>query len=492
MTVPQSDRATFARVRVGTLWQLHDDDTLRQIDEAALHLLTTGGCRIEHEGLLHMLEGAGCHVDTLAMRCYFPERLVRDVLVHVGGRAEQDVEIPAGWNPQHHLHLGGSNPHLLDWPSGHRRLATKQDVIDMAKMGHVLDEFEDVGRVLTCSEVDRRIEPLWATLTLAKITDKRIRDGEIFFPDYIEPLVRMGEVLNDAPGDTSLVASCDFFIAPLILDRTQAECFLEKRRFGIANVPGTMPISGMSGPVTIAGTIAIAVAELLAGWVLGYVVNPDLPVGGIVATGSLDMRTALACFGSPEALLQDMTTFQVCHRLYGIPIYAATNYVDCKHPGLDAVFQKMLPLLAAPFGTSRTIGGDGLLSAGQDYSPVQHLLDFDIRQAIARFWGGFDVNEDTIALELIEEMMAKDATNFLDTEHTMRHFKSEQWYPKWLDRSLWRGTSIEIEAEHKMLERIDRYWKDAVERYQKPDVDQLKIDELRRIYQTAERKILKS
>jgi trimethylamine--corrinoid protein Co-methyltransferase len=202
------------------------------------------------------------------------------------------------------------------------------------------------------------------------------------------------------------------------------------------------------------------------------------------------MRMASACFGSPEALLQDMTTVQICRRLYGIPIYAATNYVDCKRPGLDAVFQKMLPLVAVPFGTSRNVGGDGLLSAGQDYSPVQQLLELEIRQAIERFWGGFVVNKDTIALDLTKEIMARRATNFLDSDHTMRHFKSEQWYPRWLDRSLWRGTAIEVESEHRMLERIDCYWRDAVTRYERPDIDQVKINELERIYHAAERQIL--
>jgi trimethylamine--corrinoid protein Co-methyltransferase len=300
----------------------------------------------------------------------------------------------------------------------------------------------------------------------------------------------MGELLSGESNDTSLISSCDFFVAPLVLDRKQAECFLEKRRFGMTNVPGTMPISGMSAPVTIAATVTIAVAELLAGWALGYAVDPNLPVSGIVASGHLDMRTASACFGSPEALLQDTTTVQICRRLYGIPIHAAISYVDCKRPGLEAVFQKMLPLVALPFGTGLQIGASGLLSAGQDYSPVQHLLDLEIDSALERFHGGFEVNEESLALDLIGDMLQKDATNFLDTDHTARQYRAEQWYPRWFDRTLWQGESFELEAEQKMLERIDRHWKEAVERYERPDIDPVKIAELRRILATAERDLL--
>lgn len=474
----------------GELWELHDDDTLRRIDAAAMRLLTGTGVRIVHEGLLDLMEGAGCRVDRSTMRCRFSENFIREVVEHFRTNPPADVEIPPGWNPQNSLGHAGSYPHLLDWPSGRRRLATKRDVVDMAKMAHVLDEFKVVGKVLTCCEVDQRIEPLWAAVRLAEITDKLIGGGEIFEANYIEPLVRMGEVLSGKSGDASLVTSCDFFISPLVFDRKQAECFLEKRRFGLPIVPGTMPISGMSAPVTPAGTVAVAVAELLAGWAFGYVVSPDLPAGGGVSSGSMDMRTMAACFGSPEAILQDLAAVQVCRRLYGIGIWAAVGYVDCKRPGIEATFQKMLPLAAAPMGIGGDPGGGGLLSAGQDYSPVQHLLDAEIGKAVERIRGHFEVNDDTLAVELVEQIAASGRTDFLQTEHTLEHFRAEQWYPKWFNRRLWQGTEHETEAERKMLERIDAHCKDAIRRYEPPGVDQSKVAELRKIYRAAERSIL--
>jgi len=474
----------------GEYWKLQEDDALGKIDAAAVRLLSGGGARIEHEEMLDLLEGAGCRVDRSGRRCFFPEKLIREVIACIGGRAGEKVELPAGWTPQTRLAHGGSYPHLLDWPSGERRLATRQDVIDMAKMAHTLPEFGTVGKVLTCSEIDQRVEPLWNTVQLAQITDKPIGGGEIFYANNVRPLVQMGEILTGKPNDTSLVPPCDFFISPLILDGEQAECFLAKRRIGIVNMPGTMPISGLSAPVTIAGAVTVAVAELIAGWVMGYAVNPALPIWGIVSSGSLDMRTLSACFGSPEAMLQDATVVSLCRRLYGINISAATGYVDCKRPGIEATFQKMLPLVGAPVGTGLHPGGGGLLSAGQDYSPVQHLLDTEITEAAKRFWGSFEVSEETIALDLIESMLTSGRTNFLDTDHTLAHYRARQWYPRWFDRSRWRGHAAETDAERRMLARIDRYCKDAVERYEQPDIDTAKVAELRRVFVAAEQEIL--
>jgi len=474
----------------GEFWELLDDEALHRIDGAAVRLLTDSGCRIAHEGLLEMLEAAGCRIERSAMRCYFPEKLVRDAIEHLGGRCGEGVRIPLGWSPQQRLRHGGSFPHLLDWPGGERRPATRQDVVDMARMAHVLDEFETVGKVLTCSEVDQRIEPLWATLQLAQITDKHIGGTEVLRADIIEPLVRMAEVTSGRAGDTSLVGECDYFVSPLIFEPTQAECFLAKRRFGMRNMPGSMAISGLSAPVTIAGTVAVAAAELMAGWVLGYVVNPEIEAAGIVCTGSLDMRTMAACFASPEALLQDVATVQICRRLYGITVIAAIDYVDCKRPGIEAAFQKMYPLIAAPLGTGRGLCSTGLLSAGMAYSPLQHMLDAEMSKAVERFWSGFEVTEETIAAELIEKIVRSDETNFLATEHTTSHFRSEQWYPRWFDRSLWQGEPFERESEHEMLKRIDQYCRDAVRRYERPDIDQAKTAELKRIFLAAERRIL--
>jgi len=475
----------------GKIWNLLDDDSMKRIDKAAVKLLTKTGCRIEHEELLDLLESHGCRIEQTKMRCYFTEKLIREAVTHLAGDISDEVSIPEGWNPQLHLGLGGSYPHFLDWPSGKRRLATKEDVINIIKMAQVLDEFTTVGKVLTCQEVSQPLEPLWAALQIAQLTNKNLAGGEVFYAEQVEPLVRLGEAWSGEPGDTRLVSACDFFIAPLILENRQAQMFMEKRRFGIKNVPGTMPISGLSAPVTIAGTVAVCIAELLAGWILGYVVNPELPAAGIVASGSLDMRTANACFGSPEALLQDFSTIQICRRLYGINIIAAVGYVDCKRPGLEAVFQKMLPLVGAPFENGFTVGGGGLLSAGQDYSPVQHLLDAEIVQAVERFTAGYAVNEDTLAIDLIEQIARQSNTNFLDTPHTRKYFRSVQWFPRWFDRTLWQGTEIEVSAEHKMLQQIDQYWKDAVARYKQPEIDQRKIKEMQKIYQTVEDKLSK-
>lgn len=475
----------------GEYWRLQNDEALQKIETAALTLLQKVGFRIQHERLLDIMESGGCSVSRVDKRCRIPERLVWLALEHYAREAPNSVSILSGWSPTINLRHSGSHPHYLDWPSGERRLATKQDVENMAKMAHMLSEIEVVGRVLTCGEVDPRIEPLWTTLLLAQTTDKPIGQGEVVYAAHIEPLVRMGEIISGKPGDYSLIPSCDFVASPLTLKCTQAECFLEKRRFGIPFACGSMPISGLNAPVTVAGTVTLSTAEILAGWTMSYLVNPEIPVSAIVASGTLDMRTGSVCFGSPEALLQDIATMQFFSRRYGVSVWPAINYTDCKRPGLEAVYQKMLPLVGIPFGVQRNLVCDGLLSAGQDYSPVQQILEAEISKSLDRFWGGFEVNSETIAVELIEEVIAKSETSFLETDHTLMHYQDERWYPRWMDRTPWQGTSAEVAAETRMLERIHQYVCQAINSYCPPDFDSTKISELRRLVEITEKELIR-
>jgi len=465
----------MAMTLTGKLWRMLDDKALGAIADTAMQLVTRSGARIDHVEMLGMLESAGCRVDHAARRCYFTDTLIGNaVTAFARTPANQDAAAAPWWGSNFRLSQMGSHPHLVEWPHCRRRLATAQDVRDMAKLAHVADEFETVGQALTCAQIAPAIEPIWNAVTRFQITDKPLGGGEVLQPQTIAYLAQFGRIYSGR-ADNRFMAACDFSIAPLIFGNRGVQCMIEKSRFGVTHLPGTMPISGMSAPVTIAGTAAVAVAELLAGWAIYYVIDPSLPAGGIVASGSLDMRSSQVCFGSPEALLQDVATVEVCRRRFNMRVSAAVNYVDCKTPGIRAVYEKMLPLIAMPIMGHGHLMGDGLLSAGQDYSPVQHLLELDFLRGIGRFGEGFVVDDRTLALDVIEQVIRGEHDGFLETDHTMTHFRAEQWYPKWLARSAWAGDAVEQAAEAKMLDAVDAYCRDAIARYEPPAIDQDKL-----------------
>ena len=61
-----------------------------------------------------------------------------------------------------------------------------------------------------------------------------------------------------------------------------------------------------------------------------------------------------------------------------------------------------------------------------------------------RFGAGVQVNEDTIAVEVIKRSAR--TSNFLSEKHTMKHLKDEMWFPSLLERrseNVWRDEGAE-------------------------------------------------
>jgi trimethylamine--corrinoid protein Co-methyltransferase len=60
------------------------------------------------------------------------------------------------------------------------------------------------------------------------------------------------------------------------------------------------------------------------------------------------------------------------------------------------------------------------------------IIDNEFVGALRRFVRGFEVNEETLAFDLIKEVGPGGC--FLNTDHTVRHFRAEQWEPEIFSR----------------------------------------------------------
>jgi len=371
----------------GEYWHLLEDDALAKNDAAAIPPAQRGGLSHRPRGTGGLLKAVGCQVDPATRRCVSPKAVFagrEHLAVRRAGRGS-----PIGWNPQYQLRHGGSYPHLLGGPAAGDGWLTRDDVQALAaEWPTCLPEFATVGRVLTCCEIERGSNPFGATLM--RRIPRTNRRGRRDLPCELYRAASCAWASAFGQGQRpSLVAACDFFIAPLIMDHEQAECFITKRRHGLRHHAGNDAGVGDQRAGDPGRNGDDRRAELLAGWVMGYAANPALPVGGHRLHGHRWTSDGFTCFSSPEAKLQDGQWSTLCRRLYGIRVGPAINYVEAKRPGLEATFHKM-------FSADRRGGGgavpgipDGLLSAGQDYSPVQHLLDVEAAKAVERFWGHF-------------------------------------------------------------------------------------------------------
>jgi trimethylamine--corrinoid protein Co-methyltransferase len=210
-------------------------------------------------------------------------------------------------------------------------------------------------------------------------------------------------------------------ISPLFLNEDDTAQLLLACEYGIPTDSPIMPTAGTTGPITLAGTLALANAEFLGTMTLAQSVKPGHAMPFFVDPVVADMRSAAALFAAPEVGILNAAICQLGVEIYGVPPQAIGLDSDGFTTG-QALFQKAQNALFTGLAGGRLLIGAGAVEACMALSPVQLVIDDEI-VAIARRWdAGMQVSDETLAVEAIQAVGPRG--HFLMEEHTMRHLRS--------------------------------------------------------------------
>jgi trimethylamine--corrinoid protein Co-methyltransferase len=215
-------------------------------------------------------------------------------------------------------------------------------------------------------------------------------------------------------------------ISPFSFETNRVDVLFEMCRAAHPFQVYTIPSTGTTSPVTLAGTVALSVAELLSGLVLTQLVNPGCPVRLMGYGGTADMRTGEFTFASPEKTLMAGAVAQML-QYYGVPhaVHGSTtrtNVLDAQ-AGYET---GILNLFSALSGSEVIIECTSASLENTAASvPEQAIISNEICSFINRILQGIEVNADTLAVDVIRDVGV--GGEFLSHDHTMDHFKSEQW-----------------------------------------------------------------
>jgi len=135
--------------------------------------------------------------------------------------------------------------------------------------------------------------------------------------------------------------------------------------------------------------------------------------------------------GAPERPLINSGCAQLA-RYYKIPSWIGACSTDAKVPGPQAMFEKVITAIVPMLAGASLIYGPAILDSGKTYSFEQLVLDNEIIGALYRIVEGIDVNADSLALEVIENVGI--GGHYLAQKHTSAHVLSDQWRPTLVDR----------------------------------------------------------
>ena len=414
--------------------EILSEEQVDDIYRGALGVLSGTGVRIEHKEALALLQKNGCTVDYDDMRARFPEGLVESCLRNCPSTFRQKAR-----HPEDDLLLGASTVYFTPFPgtdtvdleTWERRVATMQEYVEGVKVLHALDSvsafanyspyfgFEGVPPVMAILE---GLGLRMAYSSKAIHQEGTPKEGDTF---VIEMAKAVGcEIAGSVTGS-----------APLAFSRDVVETLFKyvEAGFPVAATSGGH-VMGATGPVTLAGSLVLDLAADAAILALSQLIRPGARVRLGVFTFPLNMRTGAPAFGSVGTSLYQVARFQVA-RKYRVPAgVGMPGASSSKRADFQCGYEKAIMALTAAMSGANTVAFHGGVHGELTHHPIQAILDDDIAGMVGRFIEGIEVNEETLAFDLIEQV-GPIPGHYLGKQHTRKWWKNENYFPQSADWS---------------------------------------------------------
>jgi len=481
-------------------------DQMEQIHAAVLQVLEKTGMQIRGRFLLEALAAAGCRVDFDKHRVWFKPDLVEGQIAAQKQRYQKvrsslwypfcsrlpDHDV--AWPDEFTLDYGFGAPFIYDYPAGTYRRPSAQDQIDMVKLGQALPEVKAVNAPFICADFDSRMETLESARLLLLHTDKPGWVATTCGQEvkYLAELAQLAVGHNNGTvsSEPAIFVNAYCTTSPLKLDTRSCDVLAEALKYRFPVNFATMPILGGTTPVTPAGSVAVAAAELLGCITATSLIDPEIEFYTTSIAAVMDMRSAQICYAVPQAILTDVALHQLFRTRYGLVLNVEPAYVEAKCPGIQAALLKTYRQMAFAAMVSASLP-IGLLDNASTFSPTQAMIDRDINLAEYKFARGIEVSQETLCVDLINEMEFCETSAYIQTDHTFRHFRDLLWDSRLLDRITRQERAYAPAREDEvLLQRADQAWRTLVKSARPVERDEQFLGELDRIVAAARRELL--
>ena len=417
------------------------EEEIKRIHDGTVQVLNDVGVRVHHDRVLDRLAEAGARVDKEARVARIDEKLLMHCL-EVAGKSYilygRDGTRTARFGYGELVTL--SSPGQYSWVDprgGSRRPPTSKETRQAIVVGDALEHIDIVGAMTQPEDIPTPIRDIYLTAELVKNTKKPTRcwiaNGQTahYILEIYKAVAGGAEELRARPQIEAFIEP----ISPLQMPTTGMEILLEFTALGLPVSYGPMAQASATGPATLAGTLVQENAENLAAIVITQVLRPGTPVmyGGIPHI--MDPRTATISFGSPEQALMAVAMAQIA-KSYGLLVYINVGLSDSKRVDAQSGLERGITFILGVLAGADLCGHFGVMGADQGASLPLLVVDNEMVAYVQRILRGFEVNEETLAVDLIKEVAPEG--RYLGHEHTAAHFRRELWIPPLLwDRRDW-------------------------------------------------------
>jgi trimethylamine--corrinoid protein Co-methyltransferase len=427
-------RANY-EVNQTTLWKMLSDDQCEEIVMTAMEVLERSGAEVLNGEARDVFEKAGCWVDGNRVRIpsavsewaarVAPSRVT--LCDRNGKRALRIETTNAFYGP------GERNTYVLDPMTGERRKPVKADV---ATTGVVCDGLKNVDFAMSNgrpTDVQDASADVHAFEALVTNTTKPVVQS-------VQSVVQAQAILDIAATISGSLKEFQKnpFMALLIetegtlihSDETLAKVIFAAKN-GVPLIYATRLIAGDTAPVTAAGAIVVALADVLVGITLSQLVHRG---ASVIAGGCFtidDQENGINPCGAPEVSLMGTGMANVL-RYLRIPSFGFAGASDAKESDAQLGLEAAFSILHAGLSGTSLIYGCGQMEYGLTGSLELLVMGEEVMAMTRRIMKGIEVNEERLARGVIDAVQPGGA--YLGEEHTLKYFRPEFWWPTVMNR----------------------------------------------------------
>jgi trimethylamine--corrinoid protein Co-methyltransferase len=410
---------------------------IEQIHAASIDILESTGLRVDLKRARDAFAEAGAHVDESTHSVRIPGELVHWTI----SQAPERFTL-YGADPDFHLEIGADDIHfaglgvltkVLDRDTGELRAATMEDQRNQLCLVDALPNI--AGTPIGVWPTDIPMTTIHAEAILAWAQNCRKPFGMGCYGVMAsEDMMKMMAIA--VGGEEELRKRPRFFgscsaVSPLQMAQMQLEGMFFFAEYRQPMVMGPEAMAGTTAPATLAGLLAQHNAEVLAHITLAQIIAPGTPVAYGCASTIADMATGNIATGAIESALIIAGAAQLA-RHYDLPCRALAGSTDAKTLDPQCMLERVSTLMPAALAGVHFIVCAGTLDGITVFSEPLLVLDDEICELVLRLARGVEVNEDTLALELIKEVGWQG--DYLAQMHTAEYYRREHFLPRLLRR----------------------------------------------------------
>lgn len=438
------------------------------IHTAALEILEKTGVKMEHPGALEMLVGAGGKVfekDWVRLPACLAEEAIRSAprqIILYDQKGDPTMYLKNG---NVYFGTGSDTTFTIDLETGVRRRTRLKDVANFATLVDGLENLSFAMSMANPEDVEN-VDFIYvhAFAEMVKNTNKPL----VFIADRQEDMERIHDIACCIAGGEDALRNKPFLlnyseaISPLRFPEHVMDRLIFCAQKGIPLCLPSGSNAGGGAPVTLAGAMAMGIAENLVGLIVHQMTARGAPFLFGPNVSALDMKSTVVSYGCPEWSLTQAALADMRDELYGLPIWSYAGASDSKIMDAQAGAEAMFSIVTAMLSRCNLVHDVGYLEYGNTSSLEMVTMANELIAMARYFTRGISVNNETLALDALQRV--RDAGSkgiFLTDDHTFDHFEKALFLPNLLDRS--RYDTWEQEGSQDLYQRCNETAKRIVE-----------------------------